>query len=59
MKVAINKDEWYPIYFIHTQEVDFDTLPTFEIDDELYIRAERAKREFAQIQAELANIYES
>jgi len=48
MKVSITVDEWWPVY-----EID-DSAPTkyktYEIDDELYERAERVFAEFNEVQ---------
>jgi len=58
VKIAINKDEWSPVYFIHTDAAGLEFLPTFEVDDEQYKRWEKCKRDFAEMQSQLANIYE-
>lgn len=57
MRVAINKDSWSPIYFLHTDPAGLEFLPTFEIPDDLFKRCETAKREFAEIQTILGQIY--
>ena len=59
MKVAINKDDWHGVYFLHTEPVHLQFLPNFEIDDQLYLRYLTASLAFNEVQEELKSIYEA
>jgi hypothetical protein len=58
MKTYIDKDERYPDYYL-SEDSWYEYNRLVEVSDDFYAKYERIKREYAELQEELEQLYDT